>query len=57
MIAEPTHAGHGRVNQVLNEFTEWLARYGETSRDHQTFFAGGVGRTAKTLYYDHRLLG
>jgi len=57
MIAERTHAGHERVNQVLNDFTEWLAQHGETSRDHQTFFAGAVGRTAKTLYYNHKLLG
>jgi hypothetical protein len=47
----------GRVADVLNDFTGWLAHYGETSRDHQTFFAGAVGRTAKALYYDHKLLG
>jgi hypothetical protein len=57
MITERTHAGHERVNQVLFEFTEWLACYGETSRDHQTFFAGATGRAAKGLYYDHKLLG
>ncbi len=57
MIAERTHADHERVNQVLHDFTEWLAQHGETSRDHQTFFAGAVGRTAKTLYYNHKLLG
>jgi hypothetical protein len=47
----------GRVADVLNEFTEWLAQYGETSRDHQTFFAGEVGQAAKALYYEHKLLG
>jgi len=47
----------GRVSDALNDFTEWLAHYGETSRDHQTFFAGGVGQAAKALYYDHKLLG
>jgi hypothetical protein len=41
----------------LNDFTQWLARYGETSRDHQTFFAGAIGRAAKGLYYNQRLLG
>ena len=47
----------GRVADVLNDFTEWLARYGETSRDHQTFFAGATGQAAKALYYRHKLLG
>src|SRR6266496_1013606 len=47
----------GRVANVLNDFTEWLARYGETSRDHQTFFAGATGQAAKALYYRHKLLG
>ena len=47
----------GRVAEVLNGFTAWLASYGETSRDHQTFFAGPVGRAAKALYYHHKLLG
>src|SRR5262245_13280262 len=47
----------GRVADVLNSFTEWLTRYGETSRDHQTFFAAVTGRAAKALYYRHKLLG
>jgi hypothetical protein len=47
----------GRVADVLNDFTEWLAHYGETSRDHQTFFAGTTGQAAKALYYRHKLLG
>jgi hypothetical protein len=47
----------GRVADVLNDFTEWLSRYGETSRDHQTFFAGTTGQVAKALYYRHKLLG
>jgi hypothetical protein len=46
-----------RVADVLNDFTEWLTRFGETSRDHQTFFAGATGRAAKALYYRHKLLG
>jgi hypothetical protein len=46
-----------RVADVLNDFAEWLARYGETSRDHQTFFAGALGSAAKALYYEHKLLG
>lgn len=46
-----------RVARALSDFTQWLARYGETSRDHQTFFAGSVGGAAKRLYYENKLLG
>src|SRR5437762_4614614 len=46
-----------KVSHVLADFTEWLARYGETSWDHQSFFAGPVGRRAKSLYYWNHLLG
>jgi hypothetical protein len=47
----------GKVADVLNNFAVWLTRYGETSHDHQTFFAGPVGRAAKRLYYDNGLWG
>jgi hypothetical protein len=47
----------GKVADVLNNFAAWLTRYGETSHDHQTFFAGSVGRAAKRLYYDKGPLG
>ena len=47
----------GQVSTVLAGFTDWLSAYGETSRDHQTFFAGPTGRAAKTLYYRYKLLG
>jgi hypothetical protein len=46
-----------RISDVLTGFTAWLARYGETSWDHQSFFAGPLGRRAKSLYYRNRLLG
>jgi hypothetical protein len=46
-----------RVSEVLNDFTKWLDAYGETSWDHQSFFAGPVGGCAKSLYYRNRLLG
>jgi hypothetical protein len=46
-----------RVCGVLSDFAEWLDAYGETSRDHQTFFAGPTGHAAKALYYRHKLLG
>ncbi len=47
----------GEVSSVLADFTGWLNTYGETSWDHQSFFAGPVGRRAKSLYYRHKLAG
>ena len=38
-------------------FITWLDRYGETSYDHQSFFASDLGRGAKALYYKRPLLG
>src|SRR5437764_7392813 len=46
-----------KVSRVLTDFTEWLDAYGETSWDHQSFFAGPVGRRAKSLYYKSRVVG
>jgi hypothetical protein len=43
--------------RTLSRFAEWLEAYGELSRDHQTFFAGPFGKTAKELYYRRRILG
>jgi hypothetical protein len=57
MAADQTTELTDRVEHVLGDFTQWLAHYGETSRDHQTFFAGTTGRAAKRLYYDNKLLG
>jgi hypothetical protein len=45
------------VEQVLRDFVDWLSRYGETSHDHQSFFAGPIGGRAKSLYYRNRLIG
>ena len=50
------HLSH-RVSPVLVAFTRWLQAYGETSWDHQSFFAGPTGRLAKSLYYRTRLIG
>lgn len=47
----------GSVADTLKNFTGWLDRYGEKSWDHQSFFAGPVGRAAKGLYYKNKLLG
>jgi hypothetical protein len=47
----------GRVEAALVRFTGWLDRYGETSSDHQSFFASDLARAAKSLYYKKPLLG
>ena len=49
--------GSDRIAKVLANFSKWLDAYGETSWDHQSFFAGPVGRRAKSLYYRNRLIG
>jgi hypothetical protein len=41
----------------LRTFVTWLDYYGESSFDHQSYFAGGYGAWAKELYYKHKLLG
>src|SRR6267142_2618275 len=46
-----------KVAAILTRFTRWLDSYGETSWDHQSFFAGPVGRLAKSLYYRNRIIG
>ena len=46
-----------KTSNVLADFAEWLDGYGETSWDHQSFFAGPVGRRAKSLYYRNRIWG
>src|SRR5438445_4148047 len=45
------------VSTVLGNFCRWLDAFGETSLDHQTFFAGRAGAAAKSLYYRHRVIG
>lgn len=46
-----------KIISALNRFTTWLAVYGETSFDHQSYFAGPLGGKAKALYYKKPLLG
>jgi hypothetical protein len=48
---------HEKVLAVVERFVDWLDHYGETSQDHQDFYASKVGRAAKNLYYKSRLLG
>jgi hypothetical protein len=57
MATDRTTQLSDRVAAVLGDFTDWLTQYGELSRDHQTFFAGTVGRATKRLYYHNKLLG
>src|SRR5260370_18310303 len=42
---------------AIDRFVGWLDHYGETSYDHQSFFASDFGRTAKALYYRKPRLG
>lgn len=53
--APPSHVRS--VAQQVQAFVRWLQRFGETSFDHQTFFAGAVGGMAKRLYYRRPRLG
>jgi hypothetical protein len=46
-----------RIPPALARFVAWLDRYGETSYDHQSFYAGTLGRGAKALYYRRKVLG
>lgn len=59
MMMPITHASPtvGKVGTALLAFDAWLGRYGETSWDHQSYFAGPYGRWAKTLYYRQPKLG
>jgi hypothetical protein len=45
------------VAAAATRFVRWLDAYGETSWDHQSFFAGPIGGRAKALYYRNRALG
>lgn len=46
-----------KIAAAVKRFVGWLDRYGETSYDHQSFFASKIGRSAKALYYRKPLLG
>ncbi len=45
------------VSRALTSFAKWLDAFGETSWDHQSFYAGSYGMAAKALYYRHRIFG
>jgi len=41
----------------LKKFTNWLDNFGETSYDHQSYYASPLTGKAKALYYSKPLLG
>jgi len=45
------------VEASVLRFVEWLDRFGETSYDHQSYFANDLARRAKALYYTKPLIG
>jgi len=45
------------VSNAVLDFINWLDRYGETSQDHQDFYAGNFSRRAKELYYRRPIIG
>ncbi len=51
------HALLEEAATAVDSFADWLDRFGETSYDHQSFFAGKLGRSAKALYYRQTFLG
>ncbi len=55
VIMDRTQIAH--VEASVKRFMNWLESYGETSYDHQSFYAGKLGRGAKALYYRRPLLG
>lgn len=46
-----------QVRDAVVNFASWLDAYGETSQDHQDFYASTIGRKAKSLYYRSAQLG
>jgi hypothetical protein len=39
------------VDSAVRVFVKWLEVFGETSYDHQSYYAGPIGGRAKALYY------
>lgn len=53
----PSGMSVDRVATAVSRFIMWLEGFGETSYDHQSFFASNLGRRAKAFYYRKPLLG
>src|SRR4051794_24934359 len=45
------------ISSSLARMIAWLDRFGETSYDHQSYYAGPIGGRAKALYYRRPHLG
>ena len=56
-VATETGSAGGQSLWRFSKFHRWLEGFGETSLDHQSFFAGPVGGFAKSLYYRQPRLG
>jgi hypothetical protein len=54
---KPMNPRPDNVESVLTNFNQWLESFGETSWDHQSYYAGPVGSRAKALYYRNKWLG
>lgn len=46
-----------KTGAAVQRFCGWLQSFGETSWDHQSFYASRLGRAAKALYYRQPLAG
>lgn len=46
-----------QVRHAVAKFTAWLDDFGETSYDHQSYYAGPWGGRAKALYYKKPMAG
>lgn len=46
-----------KIRSSLDRFVTWFQSYGETSYDHQSYFASSLGRRAKAFYYRKPFLG
>jgi hypothetical protein len=54
---EETADLRSRILATVDGFIAWLDRFGETSYDHQSYYAGPIGGRAKALYYAHPRIG
>jgi hypothetical protein len=45
------------IQKTLISFIDWLESFGETSYDHQSYYAGPIGGFAKRLYYQKPYIG
>jgi hypothetical protein len=55
--ASQNHSETSLATLAIYRHAAWLERFGELSWDHQSYYAGRVGRAAKALYYHNKWLG